>query len=61
MSCFGVVVKVFGIGGGIVGICDLEICDYVNWIFNEVFYLDVLVEVKLVDEFVMGIKVYYWY
>lgn len=59
MSRLGVMVKMFGVGGGIGGIHDLAIRDYANQSFNEEFYLDASAQVKSVTESAAGVEVHY--
>lgn len=59
MSRLGVQIKMFGVGGGIVGIRDPAIRDYANQTFNEEFYLDASAQVKSVSESATGVDVHY--
>lgn len=59
MSRLGVSVKIFGVGGKIAGISDIEIRDYAHRIFNEEFYLDASAEVESVNESANGVEVHY--
>jgi len=59
MSRLGVVVKMFGIGGGIAGIRDTGTRDYANKIFNDEFYLDADAEVESVSETATEVAVTY--
>ncbi len=59
MSRLGVIVKMFGVGGGIAGIHDPEIRNYANQAFNEEFYLDASAQVKSVTESATGVEVHY--
>ena len=59
MSRLGVQVKVFGVGGGMVGLRDPAIRDYANKTFNEEFYLDAAAQVKSVTETASGADVHY--
>jgi dihydrolipoamide dehydrogenase len=59
MSRLGVRVKIFGVGGKVAGISDIEIRDYAYRIFNEEFYLDASAEVEAVNESATGIEVHY--
>ena len=59
MSRLGVQIKMFGVGGGVVGIRDPAIRDYANQTFNEEFYLDASAQVKSVSESATGVDVHY--
>ncbi|MDO9103305.1 MAG: dihydrolipoyl dehydrogenase [Candidatus Nitrotoga sp.] len=59
MSRLGVNLKIFGIGGGIVGIRDEAMRAYANETFNEEFYLDASAQVKSVTETATGVDVYF--
>lgn len=59
MSRLGVRVKIFGVGGKVAGISDIEVRDYAHRIFNEEFYLDASAEVESVNESATGIEVHY--
>ena len=59
MSRLGVNLKIFGIGGGIVGIRDEAMRAYANETFNEEFYLDASAQVKSVTETATGVDVHF--
>ncbi len=59
MSRLGVEVKVFGLGGGVVGIRDPQIRDYALKAFNEEFYLDASASIESVQETAQGVEVRY--
>ena len=59
MSRLGVVVKVFGIGGGIAGLRDDAMLAYANKTFNEEFYLDASAQVDALTESSTGVEVCY--
>jgi dihydrolipoamide dehydrogenase len=59
MSRLGVNLKIFGIGGGIVGIRDEAMRAYANETFNEEFYLDASAQVKSVTETATGVEVHF--
>jgi len=59
MSRLGVNVKVFGIGGGVVGIHDPAIRDYAHKVFNAEFYLDTNAQVKSAAETATGVDIHY--
>lgn len=59
MSRLGVNLKIFGIGGGIVGIRDEAMRAYANETFNEEFYLDASAQVKSVTETATGVDIHF--
>lgn len=59
MSRLGVHVKMFGVGGGVAGIRDLQIRDYANQVFNEEFHLDADASVRCVQESGDGVEIQY--
>ncbi len=59
MGRLGVNIKIFGVGGGIVGIRDEAMRAYANAAFNEEFYLDASAQVKSVAETATGVDVHF--
>ncbi len=59
MSRLGVVIRVFGVGGGIAGIRDEAMRAYADRVFNEEFYLDASAKVESVRETAAGVEVRY--
>ena len=59
MGRLGVNIKIFGKGGGVVGIHDEAMRAYANETFNEEFYLDASALVKSVAETATGVDVHY--
>jgi dihydrolipoamide dehydrogenase len=59
MSRLGVLVKVFGVGGGLAGLRDPEIREYAKQAFNEEFYLDAAAEVRSVQPSGTGVEIQY--
>ncbi|MDP1679056.1 MAG: FAD-dependent oxidoreductase, partial [Candidatus Nitrotoga sp.] len=59
MGRLGVNIKIFGVGGSIVGISDEAMRTYADAAFNEEFYLDASALVKSVAETATGVDVHF--